>query len=142
MIFLGDWGVLKPLNTPPKTLFSCRSCIRYWKKKNIYFMPKNTHRNWKLFLGSIVTLVYMLSVSLSVSVNLVAQLIHNQFISMSISQSNFRLIVQSRKGGDIELFITLYPKVYNTVFLFISLTNLGFFIDFLFVGALIDSTSN
>ena len=30
-----------------------------------------------------------------------------------------------RKGGDIMLFITLNPKFYNKVFLFVGLTTLG-----------------
>ena len=34
------------------------------------------------------------------------------------------------EGGNIGLFITLVPKVYNNVFLFVSLTTLGTFIEF------------
>ena len=30
-----------------------------------------------------------------------------------------------REGGDIGLFITLVPKFYNNVFLFLGLTTLG-----------------
>ena len=35
-----------------------------------------------------------------------------------------------KEGGDIEVFITLVPKVYNKVFLFVGLTTFGTFIEF------------
>ena len=35
-----------------------------------------------------------------------------------------------RERGDIELFITLVPNVFDNVFLFVGLTTLGTFIEF------------
>ena len=36
-----------------------------------------------------------------------------------------------REGGDIGLFITQVPKVFNNIFLFVDLTTMGTFIEFL-----------
>ena len=60
---------------------------------------------------------------------------HTRHLFFLLLQWAHQSSIKYREGGDIGLFITLVPKVYNSAFLFVGLTTLGACIEFWLVGS-------
>ena len=88
-----------------------------WEKNFITFI-------WKFSEFFLVLFIYILKIHLNKFLKLNSKnyqkLLLAQFIYLNIT-------LLFSEVGDIELFITLVPKVFNNVFLFIGLTTLGTF---------------
>ena len=53
-----------------------------------------------------------------------------QKILILTGELNTMMLKQIKEGGDIRLFITPVPNVFNNIFFFVGLTTLGALIEF------------